>query len=244
MSVPVYRLSPRDFPLTADMLVKWKEIFAVACIVSALLVGASFAQDLILNYGTNADSSDKIWLLDVDSEESAFTWLSIVATFSAAWLLFEVAGIAAKQRSHFKWHWYFLAALFLLLSFDEFASIHEKISAVLSARMENTGFMYFAWAAPAGVVSLLGLAAFVPFIRSFPPRLAVLLVVSAAVFLAGAVGFEMIGGSVAEVEGIDSVRFRMLANIEEGLEIAGVLILIYVLLSHLEEWGVAPRHKR
>ncbi|MCT7374840.1 hypothetical protein [Chelativorans salis] len=243
MSAPVHKLSHRDLPFTVDMLAKWKEIFAISCLVAALLVGASFAQDLILNYRANAGSSDKIWLLDVDSEQSAFTWLSIVATFAAAWLLFQAAGDAAMRGSRFKWHWYFLAALFLLLSFDEFASIHEKISAILSSRVQNTGLMYFAWAAPAGVVSLIGLAAFIPFIRSFPPRLAVLLILSAAAFLCGAVGLEMIGGSVAEIEGIESFRFRMLTNMEEGLEIAGVLIFIYVLLAYLEGAEATP-HRR
>jgi hypothetical protein len=132
-----------------------------------------------------------------------------------------------------------LTALFLLVSFDEFAGIHEKVSAALASMIDNTGLMYFAWAAPAGVVSLLGLATFVPFIRSFPPRLSLLLVLSAAAFLGGAVGIEMIGGSVAELEGVDTFRYRMLTNNEEGLEIAGVLIFIYVLLSHQESAEVA-----
>jgi len=209
-------------------------IFLLSCVVAALLLFGSLAQDLILLSGTSAASSDKIWLLDVDSEVSAFTWLSVVTTFAAAWLLFGIAAAASTRRSRFKWHWYFLSALFLLVSFDEFAGIHEKISSALASRIDNTGLLYFAWAAPAGVLSLLGLAAFVPFIRSFPPRLALLLVLSAVAFLGGAVGVEMIGGSVAELEGMQTIRYRMLTNLEEGLEIAGVLIFIYVLLSYQE----------
>ncbi|MCA1494641.1 hypothetical protein [Sinorhizobium alkalisoli] len=208
-------------------------IFISTCVVSALLLSASIAQDLILYTGTKATSADKIWLLDVDSETSAFTWLSVVATFSAAWLLLRAGSEAATRGSALTWHWYFLAALFLLVSFDEFAGIHEKISAALASRIDNTGMLYFAWAAPFGVISLVGLAAFIPFIRSFPPGLAVLLLLSAASYLGGAVGFEMIGGSVAEVQGINSLRYRILANAEEGLEITGVLIFIYVLLVHL-----------
>ncbi|WP_159590635.1 hypothetical protein [Chelativorans xinjiangense] len=183
------------------------------------------------------DLSNKVWLLDVDSEQSAFTWLSVVATFSVAWILFAAGGDAAMRGSRFKWHWYFLAALFLLLSFDEFATVHEKISAVLTSKFHNTGLLYFAWAAPAGVISLLGLTAFIPLIRSFAPRLAILMVLSAVLFLGGAVGFEMVGGSIAEAEGTESFRYRMLTNIEEGLEMAGVLTFAYVLLSYME--GVA-----
>ncbi len=195
------------------------------------------------------DLSNKIWLLDVDSEQSAFTWLSVVAAFSVAWLLLVAGGDAAMRGSRFKWHWYFLAVLFLLVSFDEFVTVHEKISAALASRVQNTGILYFAWAAPAGVISLLGLAAFIPFIRSFPPRLEILLVLSAVLFLSGAVGFEMVGGSIAEVEGTESFRYRMLTNIEEGLEMAGVLTFAYVLLSYMEGIGAtsapdyAPRRR-
>lgn len=241
MSVRSTSIPRRDLPFTADMLVSWHRVFALSCVVSALLLCASFVQDVVLYSGTKAALSGKIWLLDVDSEESAFTWLSVIVTFSAAGLLFRAAGEASMRNGSFKWHWYFLAALFLLLSFDEFAGIHEKISAALSSRVHNTGLMYFAWAAPAGIISLVGLAAFVPFIRSFPQRLAVLLMISAGVFLSGAVGFEMIGGSVAEVEGVESFRYRILTNIEEGLEMAGVLIFVYVLLSCLEDTEITPR---
>jgi len=238
MSVRFTDVANRDLPLRAQTPVKLGWVFALACGVSAVLLGAGFMQDLILYSGAKPELSNKIWLLDVDSEESAFTWLSVVVAFSAAWLLFLASRDAAMRGSRFKYHWYALTVLFLLLSFDEFAGIHEKISAGLSGRMEHTGLMYFAWAAPAGILSLIGLVAFVPFIRSFSLALAALLVLSALIFLGGAVGFEMIGGSVAEVEGIESFRYRVLTNLEEGLEMAGILIFIYVLLCHLKRSGV------
>jgi hypothetical protein len=237
MSVRLTDVTAEDLLPRARTLVKPGWVFVLACMVSALLLGAGFMQDLILYSGGKPELSNKIWLLDVDSEESALTWLSVVVAFSAAWLLFLASKDAAMRGSRFKYHWYALTVLFLVLSFDEFAGIHEKISAALSARMEHTGLMYFAWAAPAGILSMIGLAAFIPFIRSFPLTLAGLLVLSALIFLGGAVGFEMIGGSVAEVEGIESFRYRILTNVEEGLEMAGVLIFIYVLLCHLKRSG-------
>jgi hypothetical protein len=239
MSVRFTEVANNDLPLTASASMKPGGVFVLACIVSALLLGAGLLQDLVLYSNAKPDLSTKIWLLDVDSEESAFTWLSVVVAFSAAWLLYLASREAAIRGGRFRYHWYALTVLFLLLSFDEFAGIHEKISAALSGRMEHTGLMYFAWAAPAGILSLIGLAAFIPFIRSFPLALAGLLMLSALIFLGGAVGFEMVGGSVAEVEGVASFRYRMLTNLEEGLEMAGILIFIYVLLCHLQRTGVA-----
>ncbi|WP_145722419.1 hypothetical protein [Mesorhizobium tianshanense] len=213
---------------------EWRPILAIVAGLSLLILCASFAQDLRLYTGQKPDLSTKIWLLDVDVERSVFTWVSVLVLFFCSRLLFQCGDDAAGRSSQFTWHWYFLGFLFLFLCFDEFAGLHEKLSSALAARSTNTGLLYFAWAAPAGILSLVGLAAFVPFIRSFPTSLAVLLAVSAALFLGGAVGLEMVGGSVAEAEGVESLRYRMLANIEEGLELAGTLTFIYALFSYRE----------
>ncbi len=200
-------------------------------VISLLLLGASVLQDLRLYVGPNPDLSAKIWLLDVDAEKSAFTWISIMALFVAAQLLFLAAADAAMRRDRYRWHWLLLGFLLLLASFDEFSGIHEKLSEGLASHVTHTGLLYFAWAAPAGIIALVGLAVFIPFLRSFPPRLTVLALVSAALYIGGAVGLEMVGGRIAEREGVESLNYRIEANVEEGLELGGTLLFIYVLLS-------------
>lgn len=231
----------RTVPLAAgESGLGWRATLILVAGISLLLLCASIWQDLRLYVGPNHDLSSKIWLLDVDVEQSAFTWVSVLALFFSAQLLFRATGDAVAQRDRFKWHWLVLMVLFLLVSFDELTGLHEKLSSALASRVTHTGLLYFAWAAPAGIIALAGLAAFVPFIRSFPPRLALWALVSAVLYLGGAVGLEMIGGSVAEVDGVESLRYRMLANLEEGLELAGTLLFIYVLLSLNERRGLAP----
>lgn len=221
-------------PKAIDPLSPWRTSFLWVCLLAFALVSASIAQDLIAYGRSVIDTSSKIWLLDVGLEQSLFTWLSVTALFFAAFLFLTCGRAVAAHGGRLRWHWYFLAAIFLLLSLDDSISIHEKISEILESRIENTGLLHFAWAAPAGLISLGGLIAFIPFIRSFPPRLAMLLGLSAIVFLAGAVGLEMVGGSVAEVDGA-SLRYRMLTNIEEALELTGVMMLIYALLSYRDQ---------
>ncbi|HWK64502.1 MAG TPA: hypothetical protein VNS34_06155 [Rhizobiaceae bacterium] len=211
----------------------WRAYFTVVACFAFLVLSASLLQDLLLLGGTISKAS-KIWLLDIDVEQSAFTWISVLAFFFAAQLLFQLGQAAIARNSRFKWHWLFLAGLFLLLSFDEFSGVHEKISAGLASQFDNTGLFYFAWAAPAGLLALLGLAAFIPFIRSFPPRLAVLLMLSAAIFLFGAVGMEMVGGAIAEARGLDTLSYRLATTVEEGAELSGVLLFVYVLLTYRE----------
>lgn len=208
---------------------EWRWWLAVVAGLSFLLLCASLFQDILF---LGRDKSAKIWMLDVDVEQSVFTWVSVLAFFFAAQLLFWIGREKFAAGDRFKWHWYFLAVVFLVLSLDEFSSIHEKISTVLASHFDNTGVFYFAWAAPAGVLSLLGLAAFIPFLRSFPPRHGRLLLLSALIFLFGAVGMEMIGGAIAESYGLGSMSYRLATTVEEGAELAGVLLFIYVLFDN------------
>lgn len=214
--------------------IAWRSGFYLICGLMLALLGASVVQDYIAYSSPTLDASKIVWLLDVSVEKSVFTWASVQAFFVAAILFFFRGRIAAGRGEAFRWHWLFLAGLFILLSLDDFLSIHEKISSLLEHRFQPSGLLHFAWAAPAGLLALLGLVAFVPFLRSLPPYTAILFVVASIVFLGGAVGLEMINGAIEERAG-ESFTYRMSTNAEEGLEMAGLLILIYALMSYLEQ---------
>lgn len=221
------------FP-SKDFASRRKTLLLLVAGISLALLIASVGQDIVLYRGGSPDLSGKVWMLDVDVEQSAFTWLSVLSLFVASALLFLAAEDAFLLSDRFRWHWLVLALLFLFVSFDEFGGIHEKLSQALASRVDAGGFLYFAWAAPAAIASIIGLIAFLPFIRSFPPRLGFLMVLSAALFLGGAVGLEMIGGKIAESAGVETLAYRMLTNAEEGLELAGTLLFIFVLLAYRE----------
>ena len=139
------------------------------------------------------------------------------------------AGIAqGKNRSGLAW--FLLSVIFLVLSLDEVAMLHEWLSAYLSARMDNSGVFYFAWTLPALVVCVAGLICFVPFILSFKGLDRVVLIASAVVFLSGAIGMEMLGGAEAQAAGIDTLHYRLFVTVEEGLEYAGVLLFLWFIL--------------
>lgn len=101
-------------------LLTWRGKLTAASLLAALTWLAGVIQDLLLYRGPHPDFSHKIWFLDVDVEQSAFTWISVVALFSAAAILLHNADRAISARRRFVWHWYVLAAVFLFLSFDEF----------------------------------------------------------------------------------------------------------------------------
>src|SRR3954451_16454354 len=130
----------------------WRGKFAAACLIAAVTWVAGVIQDVLLYRVPHPDLTHKIWFLDVDVEQSAFTWLSVVSLFSAAAIVLSNADRALIARRRFVWHWYFLSAIFFFLSFDEFAGVHERLSRAIVTRFHPTGYLHFAWAAPAGVV--------------------------------------------------------------------------------------------
>jgi hypothetical protein len=213
-------------------------VMGLLCAAVAVVILLSLVQDLLIYLAPEAGFTDRIWRLDLDTEASLPTWLSSGLMLVCALALLAL-GAQAKQDGFAKaLPWLLLSAAFFFVSLDESISLHEWMSAALGAQVEKGGLFYFVWTVPALVACVLGLACFLPFIFSFRGLDRALLLGSAIVFLAGAIGMEMIGGSVAEVAGVENLRYRLLATLEETLEFAGLLLFLLFLLRQLRS------HKR
>lgn len=213
--------------------IKLSRLFAFLWLAAIVIVLVSLSQDLLIFLAPEAGLSDRIYRLDLDAESSLPTWFAASLLLLCALSLLFVALQVDQGGRRKAIPWFLLAVIFAALSLDEIAMLHEWLSTVLSARMENTGLFYFAWTLPALVVCLAGLVCFVPFIFSFKGLDRGLLIGSAVVFLLGAIGMEMLGGAQAERAGIDSLHYRLFATIEESLEYAGVLLFLWFILRQL-----------
>jgi hypothetical protein len=193
----------------------------------ASLISANLVQDFVVDYGAS-----RIWLLDVDVERSLYTWFSQLLLALVALLLFDTGAKMRHENRFVGGQWLFLSGLFVLLSIDEALSLHEIASERLSSAVPTSGVLMFAWVIPAGAVCLLGLAATTPFLLRLPARVRTLMLLSAALFLGGALGMEMVGGKVLSDFGGDTsaLPYRWSVAVEEGLEGLGVLVFLY---SHL-----------
>jgi hypothetical protein len=218
----------------ASRIVPWRPALAFTACLAALLLLASVSQDLLSITGRHVNEALRLSVLDVDVEQSFYTWLSVVLLFSASLVLFVIGYERRGRPLAVRLVWLGLSGLFLLLSADESVGLHERVSSILHLATGSHGLLYFAWAAPAGLLTLLGLSALVPFLRTLPQRIAMLMLLSAAAYIGGAVVLEMLGGAVAEAQGRLATTYRALANAEEGLEMAGILIFLYTLFLFRE----------
>jgi hypothetical protein len=159
--------------------------------------------------------------------------------FSACLLLGGAVLFFLVSRARLQPIWLFLAGIFVFLSFDELFEVHEGLIQPIRERFHLAGFLYFAWVIVYGAAVLLLAAAFVGVWWRLPKRIRWWLGVSAATYLTGAIGFEMLGAKRFEAMQLaPQVRFDLvygvLYTIEEALEMAGSIMLIYGLLLLLQ----------
>jgi hypothetical protein len=74
---------------------------------------------------------------------------------------------------------------------------------------------------------------YLKFFFNLPPRTRIQFFTAAAVFVGGAIGVEILGGYYAKSHGEGNFQFSMFSTVEEGLEMAGVIVLINALLNYL-----------
>lgn len=208
-----------------------KLVLYVLLSVWFVLWSANGIQDIML---ATSYATDKIWMLDVDSEDSIYTWFSGLLLAFAAMIAFVLASCQREDGKTFAKQWAMMGGILLLMSMDEMLSFHEKLSSVLHGALSTSGLFAFAWVIPG--IALVGAVAvlFWPFLRSLPFTIARGIFVAGAVFVMGALGLEMLAGLVVSGAGPEvyaSPLYRGLAGIEEGLEGLGVILLIRTLLA-------------
>ena len=59
------------------------------------------------------------------------------------------------------------------------------------------------------------------------------MIISAVIFISGALGFELIGGFWYELRGDENIIYAILTTCEESLEMFGVQVFIYALMFYI-----------
>ena len=142
-------------------------------------------------------------------------------------MVWQAAGPAGDSQKI----WLVLAIVFVFLAIDESISIHERLIDPLRQALGATGVFYYAWIIPYGIGVLLLAIVAIPVFWRMPKRIRFWFGLSAAIYLFAAIGLEMVSGKylVMMNENKDIVWILMV-TLEESLEIAGLIILVYALL--------------
>ncbi|RDV14236.1 hypothetical protein DXT99_15705 [Pontibacter diazotrophicus] len=136
------------------------------------------------------------------------------------------------------YHWLYLSLLFLFLSIDESAQLHETFGGLAGSKFnsyldEVPPFLSWAWMVPYAVFTLLVGLYFFKFTLKLPVKTRSLFYLSGCIYVFAALGLEFCEAHFDTLYGPDNVVNKFLFPIEEFLEMVGIIIFNYALLDYL-----------
>ena len=174
-------------------------------------------------------------LFDLDREISLPTWFSVVKLFAVSAVLF-LAALNNRQKEYLSTFPLMVAGLiFVWLSADEGAQIHENITYM--ARHFGQEWMLFsgeygAWMIVYAALGLLGMALGVKHLIALWRHynfVAQVGLTGAAIFVIGAVGFEIASFPLRESEATLTLKLITVV-FEEFFELFGITVILYATL--------------
>jgi len=175
-------------------------------------------------------------LFDFNTEANIPTFYSSLALISCSILLAFIFLAHKRQGSSYK-PWRGLSIIFLFLSIDEIATIHEWMNDPIQQLLNTSGLLYFAWIIPYGLALLLLLGIYLKFLINLPKKFLHLFIISGVIFISGAIGIESFCGWYCEllggIHGLDNLLYSVFYTGEEFLEMLGIVFFIYTLLSYI-----------
>jgi hypothetical protein len=228
-------LSRRSQPPDLEFAIDPHRVLRLLLMVTAVLIVLSTAGQVAVYYLPDFPLRDSIAILFyVRMEQNIPTLYSSMLLLVAALLCILIARAHGRTNHTYVRHWAALSVVFVLLSVDEFASIHEQATDPLREQFGITGGpLFFAWVIPgAALVALFGIA-LLRFLRHLPKPTRRRLLTAGILFLSGAIGFEMIGGAYKATYGPLNMGYVLIVTAEETLEMVGVAVLLYGLLAYI-----------
>lgn len=217
----------------SEIIISPRRILQMLFAVIAFLVVASLATLVVRDFLDQHSKSANLFfrLFNLDKEANIPSLFSSMELMLASLLLFLISLLQKMNRGY----WLFLSAVFLFLSIDETAQIHEIIIN-LKSRFEllNESNMRNVWVFPYFLAVLILAIALAKFVFALPAKTRNLFIISGFIFVGGAVGIEVLEEQLKILNGgSESLTLKLLYHLEELCEMCGVAIFIYALLNYL-----------
>ena len=216
-----------DFADTVTVRLDPRALCGLLGAVAAVLIVASVLQHLY-------PFEEPVGRINLDTEVGFATWFQAGLLALAAALAGLIAAIQRRVSKPYVGHWLVLAAALIMLSIDEALALHEELIGPLRSALNASGIIYFTWVVPGAALVALVAAAYARFVLrlALPARRYLLLGVG--LYLWGVLAMEALNGAYASANGVESLTYRLLTDLEETFEMAGLVVLVYALQLFLD----------
>jgi len=205
--------------------------------VVTCLVVISFLSEMTVYFLPGTPSENYfVKVFSVDSERNIPTAYSVLALLFSSLLLGTIAHAKNLESCRYKHHWKILSFIFLYLSLDEAGELHEKLINPLRSLLNATGFLYFTWVVPVGILVVIFLFSYTKFLFHLPVSTRKLFVAASALYIGGALWMELVGAYQASTAGEDNILYQIIVTVEESLEMLGIVVFIHALMSYIKTY--------
>ena len=210
------------------------------CAVAFALIALHILAQVILwafSYDVQGFAGQLLSRFDLDAEISVPTWYNQMLLLLGAGLAGYIAAALFAAKKPHRYYWAGVAFALLFASIDEGASIHEMLGFLEIAGHLGLESSYFAfgWVIPGLMIVGALVLVFLRFWLQLPRRTQVLIATAVTMYLAGAIGIEMLSANYLASGGEwNSLLYRgLLVSIEESLEVFGIIVMIYALADFI-----------
>jgi len=210
-----------------------KFVFLILLASIGLLVTAHCLVFVSVFLLPSEDFAAAVRMFSLDHEANVPSWFSSGILMLSGSLLLLI-GLGHRSRSEPWLLWALLALVFVFLSLDELAVIHEGLGRRFGDLLNAEGIVReYAWVLPYGLAAIgLGLS-YLPFLFRIPARQRILVMVGGCVYILGAVGVEL-ATSLFWNPGELTWQYYALVTLEESCEMAGIAIFVLGLLEYMK----------
>ena len=207
-------------------------LLSVVICLAAASATARFSLRMIPegHYGVIREIAAKF---DMDCANTVPAWYSSAALLATAGLLGFIGATTHRRGAPFAFHWFVLAAGFLLLAVDQSAGLYELVVVPVRRHIDLQGTLYYAWVVPGAVAAIVIGLSYLTFLFHLPRRTWVFMSLAGLLFVIGAFGSQLPGGVLAEVDWILGSRGGIAMATEEVLKMLGTVVFLYALLDYI-----------
>ena len=216
---------------TTFILSPRKVIYFLAVITIFLVVAHVIGVLMRFVFGHNSVYG-LVPFFDLDTEKNAPTFFSSLLFLINGLLFFIMWNLRKEDKQY--WIWLLLSGICCFLSLDEFAEIHEQF-----AKPARFGLNFMpdlfedAWVIPWGIAAIITVILMIPFFKRINKKIRHWFAWSVLVYISGAIFIELIGNWYVTTRPFNIIC-GFLIMIEEALEMTGLIMLIYTLLTLLQ----------
>jgi len=160
-------------------------VVVIVFLTLASAAGSFLGQVSIDNYFLVEMRESFVRLFDPNGEANIIAWYSASTLLLCSFLLGIIALVKKMNYGDYTRHWGILSLIFLYLSVDEAALIHEMAVKPLRDLFDLGGFFYYGWIIPAGVAVLVVGLAYLKFLFHLPSKTRWLFLVAGGISLGG-----------------------------------------------------------